>query len=149
MSYKLQKPYTEKQRLDFIVEYNHNQGLEIKETDTAIYALEAWEKFINGEVVADLESYKAKEFEYAHTKKVAELKSELAALDVKRIRAMCEPSDYDGAFEVQDVLREVSAKPCTWLEYYNLQAKSLREELQQLENKGEIINEHDIDEQTI
>ena len=36
---KLDKPYTDKQRLDFIVENNHQKGYEIKETDTA---LEAW-----------------------------------------------------------------------------------------------------------
>lgn len=35
----LNKPYTEKQRMDFIVTNNHRQGYEIKETDTA---LEAW-----------------------------------------------------------------------------------------------------------
>lgn len=40
MSYKLEKPYTDKQRADFVVKYNHNQGLIIEETDTALYALE-------------------------------------------------------------------------------------------------------------
>ena len=36
---ELKKPYTENEKLDFVVEYNHNQGCEIKETETA---LEAW-----------------------------------------------------------------------------------------------------------
>lgn len=35
----LNKPYTENQRMDFIVEQNHKNGYEIKETETA---LEAW-----------------------------------------------------------------------------------------------------------
>ena len=35
----LNKPYTEAQKLDFIVEQNHKQGFEMKETETA---LEAW-----------------------------------------------------------------------------------------------------------
>ena len=35
----LQKPYTENEKIDFIVEQNHNQGYEIKETETT---LEAW-----------------------------------------------------------------------------------------------------------
>ena len=35
----LNKPYTNNERTDFIVEYNHKLGYEIKETDTA---LEAW-----------------------------------------------------------------------------------------------------------
>lgn len=36
---KLNKPYTAKQRADFIVEQNHRQGYEIKETETALEAL--------------------------------------------------------------------------------------------------------------
>ena len=35
----LNKPYTDKQRMDFIVEQNHKLGYEIRETETA---LEAW-----------------------------------------------------------------------------------------------------------
>ena len=36
---QLDKPYTENQRLDFIVEQNHNNGYEIRETELA---LQAW-----------------------------------------------------------------------------------------------------------
>ena len=36
---QLNKPCTENQRIDFIVQYNHNLGYEIRETETA---LEAW-----------------------------------------------------------------------------------------------------------
>ena len=36
---ELDKPYTEEQKLNFIVEQNHNNGYEIRETETA---LEAW-----------------------------------------------------------------------------------------------------------
>ena len=36
---ELLKPYTDKQRMDFIVEQNHKLGYEIRETETA---LEAW-----------------------------------------------------------------------------------------------------------
>ena len=36
---KLIKPYTEKERMDFIVEQNHKNNYEIKETETS---LEAW-----------------------------------------------------------------------------------------------------------
>jgi hypothetical protein len=35
----LQKPYTQEERINFIVEYNHNQGLTIEETETEIQAL--------------------------------------------------------------------------------------------------------------
>lgn len=36
---ELLKPYTNEQKINFIVEYNHNIGYEIKETESA---LEAW-----------------------------------------------------------------------------------------------------------
>ena len=57
MSYKLEYPYTEDERLEFIIEYNHNQGLKIETVERAIlteelselvvdyYALEANETF--------------------------------------------------------------------------------------------------------
>ncbi len=57
MSYKLQKPYTEKQRLDFIVKYNHRQGLNIKETEKALFALEVFEKLVDNKVVDNTEEY--------------------------------------------------------------------------------------------
>lgn len=34
----LNKPYTGKERMDFIVQYNHNLGYEIKETEIALEA---------------------------------------------------------------------------------------------------------------
>lgn len=36
---KLDKPYTEKQRCDFIVKNNHQSGYEIQETDDALLAI--------------------------------------------------------------------------------------------------------------
>lgn len=36
---QLNKPHTDKQRIDFIVEYNHNKGYEIQETDEALLAI--------------------------------------------------------------------------------------------------------------
>lgn len=35
----LQKPYTENERMDFVVQYSHNQGYVIKETETELQAL--------------------------------------------------------------------------------------------------------------
>lgn len=69
----LNKPYTEAQRLDFIVTNNHQQGFEIKETDTA---LEAWGK---------TEEEKSAEAKQAQR---AELIAQLDALDLKAIRSM-------------------------------------------------------------
>lgn len=36
----LQKPYTDKEKCDFIVEYNHQQGYEIQETDEVLLAIQ-------------------------------------------------------------------------------------------------------------
>ena len=36
---QLLKPYTENQRMDFVVEYNHNQSLLVEETETALVAM--------------------------------------------------------------------------------------------------------------
>lgn len=36
---RLEKPYTEKQKCDFIVKNNHNLGYEIQETDNALLAI--------------------------------------------------------------------------------------------------------------
>ena len=61
MSYKLEKPYTEKEKLDFIVEYNHNKNLRIEETEIALYALEAWELLQGNEVIDNTEAYEAEQ----------------------------------------------------------------------------------------
>ena len=53
MAYTLLKPYTEKQRIDFIVTYNHGQGLMIEETDKAMYALLPNEIMVDGEPIVD------------------------------------------------------------------------------------------------
>lgn len=60
MSYKLEKPYTENQRLDFIVEYSHRQSLLIEETPTALYALEPNEIMVDGVPQIDTQ-YEAKQ----------------------------------------------------------------------------------------
>ena len=59
MSYTLEKPYTQKQKNDFIVEYNHNFALIIVENERGLFALEPNEIFLNGEIVID-ENYEAK-----------------------------------------------------------------------------------------
>lgn len=67
----LNKPYTDNQRVDFIVTQNHQHGYEIKETEEA---LEAW-------------GYTAEEI--AAQEKEAQKKSiiaELDAIDLKEIR---------------------------------------------------------------
>ena len=69
----LNKPYTDKQRIDFIVSENHTKGYEIKETETA---LEAW---------GYTEEEKQEQAKEARKK---ELIAELDALDLKQIRPL-------------------------------------------------------------
>lgn len=72
---KIEKPYTEEEKCDFIVEYNHQQNYEIKETENA---LEAWgyteeeettqrqEKFENQFILTSLGNYRLQPKGYAN-----------------------------------------------------------------------------------
>lgn len=53
---QLNKPYSDKQRADFIVENNHNKGYDIKETETA---LEAWGLTAEEQAQKELDDKKA------------------------------------------------------------------------------------------
>ena len=53
----LSKPCTEKDRMDFIVEYNHRHGLKIEETEKGFYALQQNEYIVNDEIIIDNERY--------------------------------------------------------------------------------------------
>ena len=59
MSYKLDKPYTEEQYDNFVVEHNRINNRTIEETETALYALEANEIIVDGEPQVDAD-YEAK-----------------------------------------------------------------------------------------
>lgn len=96
----LNKPYTEKEKIDFIVQQNHNLGYNIVETNTA---LEAWGK--------TEEEIQAEENE----NKKLEIQKKLDELDKKRIRAVCEPT--------------MKTETQSWLDYYNEEIKKLREML--------------------
>ena len=67
---KLNKPYTSKQRADFIVENNHNKGYEIKEVADG---LEAWGMTAEEQEQAEIKAVKES--------RVAELKQYLAYTD--------------------------------------------------------------------
>lgn len=97
MSYKLEYPYTDLEKNDFIVEYNHRQGLRIESVDNIVtvdyviqpeiidsetqeviqeeiieqreenyptyYALEHWEKLVDGEVIDNTEEYEQEQIQ--------------------------------------------------------------------------------------
>lgn len=117
MSYKLEKPYSDEQRADFIVDYNHQQGLKIEETEGALFALEANEIFIDGEIQIDPD-YEAKQAEIQKQARLQVLREQLEELDKKRIRAMCEPS--------------MKTETQSWLEYYNEQVLQIRQVMAEL-----------------
>lgn len=82
------------------------------------------EKYIfeNAKVIVNPD-YDVQQAQKEREARILQIKHELAELDTKRIRAMCEPSERDDG---QD-----------WLEYYNEQAQALRAELQELEERTE------------
>ena len=96
----LEKPYTEEEKLNFIVEQNHNFGYEIKETDKA---LEAW-------------GYTEEELEYKEKERIGNLK--LTGSDVERGIYQAKGMDFD------DILAYV-----TQLQPQGLDIKALKIEL--------------------
>ena len=97
----LNKPYTEKQKIDFIVEQNHNNGYIIEEAENSLNAL--------GYTQEELDEQEQK-------RKNADIKNQLDILDKKRIRAVCEPS--------------MKTENQSWLEYYNQEIQILRAKLE-------------------
>ena len=79
---KLIKPYTEEQKLNFIVEQNHNNGYEIRETETA---LEAW-------------GYTTEELEQQEKTRIAQLS--MTGADVERAIYQAKGIDFDISKEI-------------------------------------------------
>lgn len=105
---KLNKPYTEKQRLDFIVSENHQKGYEIKETETA---LEAWG--LTAEEIAERDKKSQKQAIY----------NELDALDLKAIRPMRAKEAGTATEEDLERLAQIETR-----------AQELRAQLEELNN---------------
>lgn len=72
MSYKINKPLSIQERANFIVKYNHEQGLRIEETDKAMYALEAWELLEGDNVIDNTVAWEAEQ-EQAEKARIQEL----------------------------------------------------------------------------
>ena len=114
MSYKLEYPYTEQERLDFIVQYNHNLGLRIETVDNFVeeetevvnyptyFALEDFEKLVDDEVIDNTEEYEAEQ-EQKERERIAKLY--LTGADVERGIYQAKGMDFD------DILAFVMANP--------------------------------------
>lgn len=73
----LQKPYTENERMDFIIQYNHNQGYLIEEKETKLQAL----------------GYTAEEIALQERERIAKLN--LTGADVERGIYQAKGMDFD------------------------------------------------------
>ncbi len=104
----LNKPYTDSQRLDFIVINNRQLGYQIKETETA---LEAW-----GKTAEEIE-------QDTIVQQKRDIMSQLDAIDLKTIRSMRAIQAAD--FTDNDV---------AYLQQLEQQAKALREQLSALDD---------------
>lgn len=119
MNYKLEKPFTDTQRADFVCQH---QGMKYAEDDTAIYFLEDYEEIQNGEIIniSNTPEYQAKILAEQNERRKAELKTQISELDLKRIRAGFEPTIKD----------ETTGE--TYLQYYTSQIIAIRNELDEL-----------------
>ena len=88
---ELKKPYTEEEKLNFIVDYNHNQGFEIKETTEA---LEAW-------------GYTEEELEQQEKERIAKLY--LTGADVERGIYQAKGMDFEDIVEMVETLQFAEA----------------------------------------
>lgn len=66
---KLQKPYSKKQRADFVCTHKDKN---IVEDEDFIYAIEPWEKIVNGEVIDNTKEYEAQKAQ-EEAKRIKEL----------------------------------------------------------------------------
>lgn len=62
--YKLDKPFNENEKFDFIVDYNHKQGLKIEDTERFLFALEANEIMGKKKIEIDVPDFIEVEEEY-------------------------------------------------------------------------------------
>lgn len=122
MGNKLATGYTKTERENFIVQYNHYQGMKITENEYGIFATSANEEIQNGEIIdiSETSEYQTKILTEQNEQRKAELKTRISKLDLKRIRAGFEPAIKD----------ETTGE--TYLEYYTNQIITLRNELNRL-----------------
>ena len=105
----LNKPYTDSQRLDFIVTNNHQQGYQIKETDSA---LEAWGYTQEEQAAQEKQA------------QIADLVAQLDAIDLKTVRPL-------RAIQAHDFTDDDVAK----LAELETQAQAIRQQIKDLQGE--------------
>jgi len=118
---KLDKPFTDEQKLNFLTKFNYERGLRIEETDIALYALEDNEILQGDEVIIDPD-YEEKQAKKQKQERIEEIKEELNELDLKSIRS-------------------IRANETDRIAQYEIQAQTLRNELNKLIKELEEENE--------
>ena len=92
MSYKLEKPFTQQQKNEFLEKYNRDENmLQIEETETALYALETNEIMVEGVPAVDPD-YEEKQAQ-AEQERIAMLS--LTGADVERGIYKAKGMDFD------------------------------------------------------
>ena len=107
----LNKPYSNIERMDFIVRNNHELGYEIKETETA---LEAW-----GNTEEEIQ-------EQEKQNQINELIEQLDKIDLKTVRPLRAIQSGQGTEEDQQMLNELEA-----------QAEEIRQQIRDLQNNSD------------
>ena len=109
-------------QVDYIGKIKSGFQLVSKETAEDIQINPTKYKNINGILsdISDTEEYKQYLYQLEITKKKFEIEQKLQEIDTKRIRAICEPAVKD------------EATGETWLDFYNKQIQTLRDELSKL-----------------
>lgn len=115
MCYKLEKPYTDKERANFIIRYNHDKGLIIDETSTALYALEAWEK-LEDEVIID----NTEEYQQEQLQREAEYIAMLccSTIDIERAIYKAKGVDFD------DIISYLKTVPLVDVKAFKIELKA-------------------------
>ena len=114
----LQQPYNEKQKMDFIVEQNHNNGYEIRENNET-QNLEAW-----GYTEEEIQEQQKQEL-------INQLIQQLDEIDLKTVRPLRAIQSKQGTQEDQQKLDKLE-----------VQAKAIRQQIRDLQdNTGDINNE--------
>ena len=113
----LNKPYTEEQKMNFIVDNNHNKGYEIRETETA---LEAW-----GSTEEEIQ-------EQEKQNQINELIQQLDDIDLRTVRPLRAIQSGQGTEEDQQMLNELET-----------QAEEIRQQIRDLQNNSDEETEED------
>lgn len=119
MVYKLEKPYTELDRIKFVCNHNNTYGRRTEETEKFLYALEDHEVLINDEVVDKTEEIQKQLEEEAKQIELVRIQNlKLTACDVERAIYKAKQMDFD------DIIKYITS-----LENCDIDIKELKIEL--------------------